>query len=172
VTLLLGDALEVDTLAELFARLSGPLFAYAMALMLDRSAAEDVVQRAFELAISKRQAFRPGLGSAEGWLFGITRHVALDERRRVRRRASVVASSVPAERGGPDLGLERADHQSVFLPALRALDRTDREVIALKFWADRSNGEIGALLGCSESNVGTRLHRAIRKLRESCDADA
>jgi RNA polymerase sigma-70 factor, ECF subfamily len=166
--MLMRDALDVEAFAELFGRLRDPLFAYAVAVMLDRSAAEDVVQRTFELALVRRHRFEPERGSADGWLFGIARNVALDERRRLSRQAPVGAGAVAEDNGGPDLGLERADQQSVVFAALRALDRMDRELIALKFWVDLSHAEIGAVLGCSESNVGTRVHRAIGKLREIC----
>src|ERR1700691_4461550 len=33
-----------------------------------------------------------------------------------------------------------------------------------------STAELGRVLGCSESNAGTRLHRAIEHLREACGA--
>ena len=43
-------------------------------------------------------------------------------------------------------------------------------MIALKYHGDLSNGEVAKLLGVSESNAGTLLHRAMTKLREACDA--
>ena len=45
----------------------------------------------------------------------------------------------------------------------------DRELIALKFHAGLDNGEIADLLGVSVTNAGTRLHRALTKLREILD---
>ena len=53
--------------------------------------------------------------------------------------------------------------------ALAELIPRERELVALKFFAGLSNAEIGAVVGISESNAGTRLHRAIEKLREACD---
>jgi len=38
----------------------------------------------------------------------------------------------------------------------------------MKFFAGLSNAEIAAVLGISESNAGTKLHRVITKLREAC----
>ena len=48
----------------------------------------------------------------------------------------------------------------------------ERELLALKFHAGLSNGEIAQVLGVSESNAGTMLHRAIEKLRKACNATA
>jgi DNA-directed RNA polymerase specialized sigma24 family protein len=46
------------------------------------------------------------------------------------------------------------------------------ELIALKFFAGLENREIARVLGIGESNAGTKLHRAMTKLREACDGDA
>ncbi len=37
----------------------------------------------------------------------------------------------------------------------------DRELVALKFFAGLSNAEIASVIGTSESNAGTRLHRTL-----------
>ena len=56
--------------------------------------------------------------------------------------------------------------------ALRTLSPRERELIALKFFAGLGNAEIAQVLGVSESNAGTKLHRAMTKLREACDGTA
>ena len=48
----------------------------------------------------------------------------------------------------------------------------ERELIALRFFAGLSHAEIAQVLGISASNAGTRLHRAIDKLRRACDENA
>jgi DNA-directed RNA polymerase specialized sigma24 family protein len=40
----------------------------------------------------------------------------------------------------------------------------------LKFHAGLGNAEIGAVLGISANNAGTRVHRALTRLREACHA--
>ena len=164
--LLMREPLDAEAFDALSRRMRRPLYAFVTAVMLDAGAAEDVTQRAFELALARRQSFRPERGSVEAWLFGIARNVALDERRARERRSAVVD---PALRGSSDGHVEQTDRRAALLAALRTLEPSERELIALKFWSDRSNREIAAIVGCSESNVGTRLHRAITKLREICD---
>ena len=53
--------------------------------------------------------------------------------------------------------------------ALATLSARERELIALKYFAGLANAEIAAVIGVSESNAGTKLHRAMEKLREECD---
>jgi RNA polymerase sigma-70 factor (ECF subfamily) len=164
--LLVEHGLDFESFVDLFGRTREPLYAYAVALVLNVTTAEDVVQRAFELAFARRTSYRPERGSAQAWLYGITRYVALDERRSARRRPSVPVGLEPPEAAAPDAGLERADRQRALFAAVNTLAVADRELIALKYWADLRNDEIAAVLGCSESNVGTRLHRAMVRLRE------
>ena len=59
-----------------------------------------------------------------------------------------------------------AVRRAALAAALARLDDDDRELVGLKFQAGLANAEIGAVLGISESNVGTRLSRAVAKLRE------
>jgi RNA polymerase sigma-70 factor (ECF subfamily) len=52
---------------------------------------------------------------------------------------------------------------------MAGLEPRERELVALKFFADLTNAEIASVIGTSESNAGTRLHRVIEKLRRACD---
>lgn len=56
--------------------------------------------------------------------------------------------------------------------ALARLGPRERELIALKFHAGLGNPDIARVLGVSETNAGTLLHRTITKLREACDEQA
>ncbi len=53
--------------------------------------------------------------------------------------------------------------------ALASLAPRERELVALKFFAGLSNPEIARVIGISETNAGSRLHRVIEKLRRACD---
>ena len=54
--------------------------------------------------------------------------------------------------------------------ALEAMSARERELIALKFHAGLTNAELATVLGVSESNAGTMLHRTMQKLRKACNA--
>ena len=100
-------------------------------------------------------------------MFGIARNAALDELRRRKRLVTLVAE--PAEVGAED-DEELAARRATVRAALQRLEPRDRELVALRFHGGLKNAEIGRVLGVSESNAGTRLHRAMTKLREACDA--
>ena len=142
------------------------MHAYAWSLLRDRAAAEDVTALAFERAYRRRGRFDPGRGSARAWLFAIARNAALDELRRRRKTAALAFD--PAAEPEPVSIEGEPERRATVRAAIAALDPRDRELVALKFHAGLSNAEIGALLGVSESNAGTRVHRAVTKLREAC----
>jgi RNA polymerase sigma-70 factor (ECF subfamily) len=144
------------------------VYAYAAGLLRDRAAAEDVTAAAFERAYRKRSRFDARRGSARAWLFGIVRNAALDELRRRGRQAELSTDPIDAASA---TATDRDRHELRLLldAALGKLEAGERELVALKFFAGLSNGEIAGVVGISASNVGTRLNRTMDKLREVCD---
>ena len=151
------------------------VYAYVAALLRDRFAAEDVTALAFERAYRRRGSYRRSRGSARAWLFGIARNAALDELRR-RGRAAGPGTEAAMGEGEPvgatgdvaETGLRRA----VLRSALATLTPRERELVALKFFAGLTNAELASVIGTTETNAGTRLHRVIGKLREACHETA
>ena len=148
------------------------VYAYVATLVDDRAAAEDVTAAAFERAWKKRRTFDAGRGSPRGWLFGIARNAALDELRRRKRVLATSADTADPDAHALDDGVDEAMRRATVRAALRDLEPRDRELVALKFYGELTNVELAAVLGTSESNVGTRLHRAVAKLREACHVEA
>jgi RNA polymerase sigma-70 factor (ECF subfamily) len=146
------------------------VFAYVAGMLRDRGAAEDITAQSFERAYRRRKSFNPKRGTHRAWLFGIARNAALDELRRRSRHAALVAEPEDAgAAGAAEEAAEAALRRSAVRSAIAGLQARDRELIALKYFAGLANPEIATVVGISESNVGTRLHRVIEKLREECD---
>ncbi len=155
---------------ELYRSSRDDVFAYVAGMLRDRSAAEDITMQAFERAYRRRRSFNPKRGSRRAWLFGIARNAALDElRRRQRHTALAVEPEDKAAAGAAEDAAEAALRRSTVREAIARLRPRDRELIALKYFAGLDNSEIAVVVGISESNAGTRLHRVIEKLREECD---
>ena len=160
------------TFDQLYRESRDDVYAYTAGLLRDRAAAEDVTATAFERAYRKRSRFDAERGSARAWLFGIARNAALDELRRRGRHAQMNAEPEDPVDLGALHPAERSELRLALAEAIGSLAGGERELIALKFFAGLSNAEIGRVLGMSESNVGTRLHRTINKLREALDGHA
>src|SRR5580692_8878494 len=134
----------------------------AFGLTGDRWAAEDIAQatlaRAFVAWRRVRRADDP-----DAYLRRIL--VNTSNRRFRRRRVAEQPGDPPetAVEGPADLVGER----SALLAALRQLPPRQREVIVLRYWADLTDAQIAATLGCSPGTVRSQLSRALAKLRES-----
>ena len=148
------------------------VYAYVAGLLRDVAAAEEVTAAAFERAYRKRNRFDPERGEPRAWLFGIARNAALDELRRRGRQAELTTEPVDVESLGSSESAEDSERRLAVSAALQRLEPHERELVALKFFAGLANAEIAQVLGISESNAGTKLHRAMTKLREACDGDA
>ena len=163
-----GAATTAEAFDDLYRTTFPKVYAYVTSLLRDRAAAEDVTALAFERAYRKRGSFRASRGSRESWLFGIARNAALDELRKRKRRASLAADPEDALGTPVDEHAEQALQREAVRAALAQLTPRERDLVALKFTGGLSNSEIAGVLGTTESNVGTRLHRTIQKLREAC----
>src|SRR4051794_27359804 len=160
----------VEGFEDLYRNTFPRVYAYVASMLRDRSAAEDVTALAFERAYRKRNRFSARRGSPEAWGFGIARNAALDELRKLKRHARLDAEPADIWSPGPDEEAERAFRREEVRIALASLDPRDRDLVALKFAGGLSNGEIARVLGISETNVGSRLHRAVEKLRKACQS--
>jgi len=146
------------------------VYAYVATLLRDPAAAEDVTALAFERAYRRRATFDRRRGVERAWLFGIARNAALDELRRRQRSAALVVDPEDAAASSVADGAEVALRRTALRAALATLNGREREIVALKFHGGLSNGEIGRVLGMSETAAGSLLFRTIEKLRRACDA--
>ena len=148
------------------------VYAYVASLVRDPAAAEEVTAAAFERAYRKRSRFDRRRGEPRAWLFGIARNAALDELRRRGRQAELTADPIDVSSAAAGETVEQSERRLALANALDQLSPPERELVALKFFAGLDNSEIATLLGVSESNAGTRLHRVMTKLREASDGIA
>ncbi len=146
------------------------VYAYIANLLKDRTAAEDMTQATFERAFRARANFEPSRGTPRAWLFAIAHNLVLDEVKKRERKRAAMAKAIDPAVLRPEHASEEDERSAVVAAAVEGLCARDRELIGLKFDAGLSNGEIAVVLGISESNVGTRLHRAMERLREACHA--
>lgn len=122
---------------------------------------DEVAQDVFEVALGRSRTFRPD-GRPEAWLFGITRRVVANARRRARwRRWWGLDDRVASADAGPDeLYVRRRRVQEL----LDALDEVHREVLVLVELDGRSAVEAAEILGVPVGTVYSRLHHARRTL--------
>jgi RNA polymerase sigma-70 factor, ECF subfamily len=161
--------LDEEAFDRLFRECAADVHGYAISLLGNRAAAEDVTALAFERLYRARARLDHSRGAPRAWLFAIARNAALDE---LRRRSRQPQSELPEELHDiryADEAFEQIARRATVRDALAALPLREREVVLLKFHGQLSNSELAKALDVSESNAGTRLHRALERLRDQCD---
>lgn len=148
---------DKDAFGELYRLYHDSL--YRLARVRLGAAAEDAVSETFLRAWAGLSRYRDTGAPFVAWLYGIARHVVLDEmakRRRVEPRAEP-----PAQRG--DSGV---DDRLTLAAAIDRLPDEQRQVLELKFLAGLSNPEVAKALGKTVGAVNAKQWRALQALRE------
>jgi RNA polymerase sigma-70 factor (ECF subfamily) len=142
------------------------VYAYAAHRLGAGPDAEDVTSEVFERAIRYRKSYDPSKGEPVTWLLGIAQRCANTA---LAGRASSQADLV--ETGdGTDLEDDSVRRLSV-RAAMAGLGSRDRELIALRYGADLTAAQIGAILDLQPNAVEVALHRALSRLRHVLDAE-
>ncbi|MGE5136464.1 MAG: SigE family RNA polymerase sigma factor [Gemmatimonadota bacterium] len=137
----------------------------AYGLTGDQGHAEDVAQTAFARACAAWPRVRRA-GDPDAYV----RQIVINENRRRFRRHRVAEQLTdrPPDHGGEDAAREYGD-RAALMAALRELGPRQRAVVVLRYWADLSEAETAAALGCSVGTVKSQAARALARLRERQD---
>ncbi len=157
-----------DTAAwhDLVTKYQTPVFRLAYLIMGDVAAAEDVAQETFIRAFLKLNSFdaqRP----LRPWLLQIAKNLARNKRRSIGRYWSAIQRFLHYNQ--PDLSTEpdfvQADSELLWA-AVRQLKPAAQEVVYLRYFMALSEAETAVTLDIPPGTVKSRLHRALKKLRQ------
>jgi RNA polymerase sigma-70 factor (ECF subfamily) len=155
-----------ESIEELFTALESPLLAYALRLLGEREAAEDVVQDAFMKLHGQFAEVR----DARRWLFRTVHNLALNHRRDASKvvRLAQFDTGEEAPTAAPDLSPDeaaaRVEGVGMVRASLGALDERSRELVRLKFDENLSYQQISERTGLTVGNVGYVLHHALKTI--------
>ncbi|MGS2744563.1 sigma-70 family RNA polymerase sigma factor [Halomonas sp. LS-001] len=168
------------------------LLAFARLQLRDNSAAEDVVQDTYVVAIEKQTDFE-GRSAFETWVFGILKNKILERFRQQKRFVSGhfdddqtqdealdalfqeapfqangrwQAASRPQPWGEPDQVLENRQFWKALDACIIALPETIARVFTLREFMGLSTDDICKEIGVTETNCWVILHRARLRLRQ------
>lgn len=127
---------------------------------------KDLTAQTMMRAWRYRHRYDNDLGEFEAWLFQIARTIAADD---WRRNQQVTLSLADIENYPSQVQVEdevlRRDTATCLYQLLSQLPSQEQDIIALKFGADMTNRAIAEVLSITETNIGTILHRVIKKLK-------
>lgn len=131
----------------------------------DNVVAQDLTSSTLMRVWRSRDSYRADLGAFEAWVFTIARNVSVDYLRKKRATVSIDTLYHLATQTSVEGEVQkRHDFEQLYV-RLRTLATHEQELIALKYGAGMTNRAIAEATGLTESNVGTTLHRIIKRLR-------
>jgi RNA polymerase sigma factor (sigma-70 family) len=126
-----------------------------------------VAQTAFLKAYLALGRFRAG-AAFRPWLLSIVTNEAKNRRRWMARHPELELTEAHDRSGrgpSPEEEADALDRRRRLLAAVNRLRRTDREMIAFRYFLDLSEAEMAAALNVPPGTVKSRLARALERLR-------
>lgn len=152
------------------------VYRYVRFRVATREVAEDVTSVVFMKALRAFGRYDPSRASPKTWLLRIARNAVTDHLRSLKRKGSLHVSLDRI----PDLVADIPSHEERvikqeriqrLLNGARTLRKADREVLSLRYGAGLDNSEIADHLGISNNAVAVRIHRALKRLKASVEAE-
>jgi RNA polymerase sigma-70 factor (ECF subfamily) len=152
-----------DAFGQLFLAHHGAIYRLARATCGD--GAEDIASETFVRAWTALPRYQDTGAPFVAWLYGIARHLVVDE---IRRRSRTEPQA------NVDNGhIEHAhDDRLALVAALDGLPDEQRQILELKFFIGLTNDEVGAALRKTPGAINTRQWRALQALRKMIRDDA
>lgn len=147
------------------------LYRDARYLGRDAAMAEELVQEAFALGLTRLSAY-DGRSSFGGWIRGIILNLARRAWRTEERRGRAYGGlertiqAAPPRENGPEHALEQRDRAEALSAALERLPAKLRETFILRDVQGLSVEEVSARLETTAGNVRVRANRARAKIRD------
>ncbi|HWH85500.1 MAG TPA: sigma-70 family RNA polymerase sigma factor [Pseudomonas sp.] len=152
---------ERAALRDLYVQEGPRLLGVAKRLVRDTALAEDIVHEAFIKIWNGAAGFDPARGSARGWMYSVTRHLALNQLRNQGRQTPL---SEEHETAAPD---EVADLYSARVHrCLEQLEPQRRSCILHAYVDGYSHAQISARLDTPLGTVKAWIKRSLNALRE------
>jgi RNA polymerase sigma-70 factor, ECF subfamily len=159
-----GDRLAMQVL---FARHHVRVYRFALRLLRDEAASEDMISEVF-LDVWRQAGRFEGRSAVSTWLLAITRFKALSYLRR-RREAELdeeTAEAIEEPSDNPEVAVQKMDKSEKLRACLKALSPEHREIIDLVYYHEKSVEEVAEIVGIPQNTVKTRMFYARKKLGE------
>ena len=165
---------ETRALEELYDRYNRFVFSVALAVVGDRSVAEEVTLDVFVQVWRNASTYRAERAKVSTWLAAITRHHAIDILRWQRSRLdqkSLYLNELPLQKESdqpdPQEDAEANLHRARIRQAVARLPLEQQEALSLAYFKGYSHREISELLEEPLGTIKTRIRLAMQKLRDT-----
>lgn len=167
---------DPEAFGEIYDENFDAIFRYVQHRVADVALAEDLTAQAFHKAMRKLGRFRWQGVSITAWLYRIAGNEVNSYLRKLYRRKKYEGPWVehyePVDVNSPDRELSDAESEvekhALFLglnKQIKKLDPQDQTILTLRYFEQKSYGEIADILGKREGTMRMRASRALDKLK-------
>ena len=154
-------------------RFQGHVYGVALAVVGDKTLAEDVAQQAFERAWRRSGTFHPERGGVRPWLTAITHNLAVDSLRARRPMpvdpADLVRLLGPTEHE-PESRVMASDSNETLRGAIRKLPPEQARALVMAGVYRMTAQEVSEAEGIPVGTAKTRIRAAMTKIRQDLTA--
>lgn len=148
------------------------VYRYIRFRVATREVAEDVTSLVFMKALRSFDRYDENRASPKTWLLRIARNAVTDHLRSLKRRGSLHVSldripDLVADVPSHEERVIRQERIQRLLNGSQTLRKADQEILSLRYGSGLDNAEIAEHLGISNNAVAVRLHRALKRLKDS-----
>lgn len=165
-----GDEASFSQLVEAY---SGRFYGYFYRLTGNRAVSEDLLSDLFMRLVTRIGSYRGGSLEFDGWLFRVASNIFRDFLRGKRLREKLLEGRKKRleedSRGRKELPAEQLDRLGT---ALERLDAETRELVVLRYYSQMSFKELAAMRDEPIGTTLSKVHRAIKRLRELMEQDS
>ncbi len=160
---------EDSALAEIYDHHVTDIYHYIYSRVGNQADAEDLTAQTFMSVVEALPSYRPR-GKFIAWIFQIARNKVMDYFREQKKTPMEIPVDFPSQMDTVNEIITRESYERL-ADVIQMLGVKERELIRLRFAAQLSLGEIGALVGRSEDTVRKSMKRLLQKLNRQMEVE-
>src|SRR3954447_3097748 len=154
-----------EALEGIYTLLKQPLYSFIFRYSRDEQLSIDIVQDTFVKLQRYKYDYNPSKGKLKSYLFQIAYRLMITKLNRRKRWRNLLPFLTPIQTE------EFHQDRMTIREAVAKLPEIQRAVVLLFYYHDLPQEEIARILGIPKGTVKSRLHIAIKKLKEELEGD-
>ncbi len=153
---------DMEALHTLYDCVRGTVYGFALSIVKNTHDADDILQETILKVYANAKNYHPQ-GKPLGWIFTITRNLAMDKLRQHRHTTPTDDLSLAIDLHA----VADADDRILLQELLATLSDKERQILILHTVNGIKHREIAAVLGLPLGTVLSKYHRAVKRLKNT-----
>jgi len=158
---------ELSEMSQLWNRYHVRIYNYFRKTGQDKSTSEDLTQTVFERALKYRKSYKDSY-PFKSWIYRIASNVKVDHFKKSSRSEYAGLENVhAASTDTADQNITQGEKYNQLYQAMSSLSDEQKKVIYLAKYEEMKYVDIAEIIGCSESALKVKVHRAMKTLKKA-----